>query len=194
MKIYIMTVVTVLTCTFGTFAEHQNYWNLSAGWAQPSDADAKTAGINLGEVDYDAGFVIEGALGMRSDTMPIAVEIALSYLNTEGDFEGKGDVNQWTTMLNGMYYLDLSTEIETYLLGGIGIVSTEAELSEESVTVDIGDTVFGGQLGVGIAQPIDDGCSISLEYKYLFANDFESFGLEVEQGGHSIQIGYTRMY
>ena len=121
--------------------------------------------------------------------MPIAIELALSYLDTEWD-EGTSDVTQWSTMLNGMYFLGLSNELETYLLGGVGIISTEAEF----VSLDIGDTVFGAQLGIGISQAIDEDCSINLEYKYLFANDFESSELEVEQGGHSIQLGYSQMY
>ena len=182
-------LLLIATVALGASAGQGTYWSLSGGWAQPSDADVTFIGVNLGEVEYEAGYIIEGALGVRCAGMPIAIELALSYLDTEWD-EGTSAVNQWSTMLNGMYFLDLSNELETYLLGGVGIISTEVEID----IVDIGDTVFGAQLGIGISQAIDEDCSINLEYKYLFANDFESSELEVEQGGHSIQLGYSQMY
>ena len=182
-------LLLIATVALGASAGQGTYWSLGGGWAQPSDADVTFIGVNLGEVEYEAGYIIEGALGVRCAGMPIAIELALSYLDTEWD-EGTSDVTQWSTMLNGMYFLDLSNELETYLLGGVGIISTEVEID----IVDIGDTVFGAQLGIGISQAIDEDCSINLEYKYLFANDFESSELEVEQGGHSIQLGYSQMY
>ena len=187
----LMIFAWCMLISVGTLADQQAYWNLSAGWAQPGDGDIKSNDKTSGELEYDEGWIIEGALGVRYDSMPAAIEIALSY----SDFDAEGeDVNQWTTMLNGLYFYDLSRDTETYLLGGIGIVSTEAEIGAEDISVEIGDTVFGGQLGAGITQAIDEECSINLEYKYLFADDFESVGIEVEQGCHSIQIGYTRMY
>ena len=194
MKLYVTALMVIITCTIGSFAEKQPYWSLSAGWAQPNDANAKdklTGGAEY-EVEFDAGYIIEGALGVRCAGMPIAIELALSYLDTEDDFDD--DVTQWSTMLNGMYFLDLSSELETYLLGGVGIISTESEIETLFGVEDIGDTVFGAQLGVGISQAIDEDRSLNLEYKYLFANDFEGNGLEIEQGGHSIQLGYTRYY
>jgi hypothetical protein len=57
-------LLLIATVALGASAGQGTYWSLSGGWAQPNDADLKEniiAGQNLGEVEYEAGYIIEGA-------------------------------------------------------------------------------------------------------------------------------------
>ena len=53
-------LVAGLFLTASTMAETIPYWRISSGWAEPGDADLSIVGIDVGEFNYDAGWIIEG--------------------------------------------------------------------------------------------------------------------------------------
>jgi opacity protein-like surface antigen len=189
-----MKKLMVFTCSLliaaGTIADQQSYWSLSAGWAQPSDGDIIESGTTAGEIEYDAGWIIEGAIGNKISDLPIAYELALSYQQNEANMKGDStslDVDVWTLMLNGMYFIDSSSCFTPYGLAGVGLIDYDSD------DID-GDIDFAGQLGAGICYSIDPMTCLNLEYRYLFANNLEINESEVEFNTQILQLGVTYMY
>ena len=197
MKLYVTALLVIITCTIGSFAEKQPYWSLSAGWAQPGDAKASVSGIDVVDVEYDAGWVVEGAVGIKKPRHPLAYELAFSYqkndlkVNTTDivnqalgeSFSVSGDVTIWTLMANGIYMVENESQLTPYGLIGIGILDYDGD-----------DTVLAGQIGIGISYAIDKISDIKLGYRYLFAQDAEESSIEWEIDNHAVQLGYTRYY
>lgn len=53
------------------------------GWAQPGDSDRKLNGTTVSELEYDSGWIIEGAIGNKISDLPNAYELAISYQENE---------------------------------------------------------------------------------------------------------------
>lgn len=98
----LITFTCCIVIAAGAIADQQTYWNLSAGWAQPGDSDVKFNGTTIGDVDYDAGWIIEGSIGNKLSDLPIAYELALSYQQNEANVQDDVDnlstyVTSWQT-------------------------------------------------------------------------------------------------
>jgi opacity protein-like surface antigen len=181
-------LLLIATVALGASAGQGTYWSLSGGWAQPGNADITFNGINVGEFDYDSGWIVEAAYGMITSEN-IAYELAFSYQENDGDYtalEGTFDLDIWTLMLNGMYFLDPVDSITPYGLLGLGAVDYSSD--------DADETVFGGQIGAGLKYQISDMNCWNLEYRYLLAQDIKDDGYEIEVSGHTVQLGYSQMY
>lgn len=179
-----------LLITLGASAEQQKFWSLSAGWAQPGDTEVRSANNqHLYDVEFDAGWVIEGAIGAQISELPIAYELAVAYQQNEMTADNTSeDATIWTVMANGYYLIDCEQSFTPYGLFGVGVLDFDAGDAEE--------TVLAGQVGAGICYPLDDMTCLNFEYRFLFAEDFEDLpgGGDMEFDSQSLQIGYTRMY
>lgn len=184
----LITFTCCIVIAAGTFADQQTYWNLSAGWAQPGDSDVKFNGTTMSDVDYDAGWIIEGSIGNKLSDLPIAYELALSYQQNEANVKDdvdnlSTDVNIWSLMANGMYFIETDSCYTPYGLVGIGFIDFDGD-----------DTVFAGQFGAGLCYSIDATTCMNLEYRYLISQDIEDNGHEIEFDSQTIQLGISYMY
>ena len=185
----LMIFAWCMLISVGTLADQQAYWNLSAGWAQPGDGDIKSNDTTSGELEYDEGWIIEGAIGNKISDLPIAYELAISYQENEANLENEADstdVEIWTVMANGMYLIDTSSCLTPYGLVGVGFLDYDADID--------GDTVFAGQLGAGLCYSIDPTTCLNLEYRFLFTDDLEIHESDVEFDSQTLQLGVTYMY
>lgn len=191
----LITFTCCIVIAAGALADQQTYWNLSAGWAQPGDSDVKIIGTTVSNLDYDAGWIIEGSIGNKLSDLPIAYELALSYQQNEATEQTNAgnlstDVNIWSLMANGMYFIETDSCYTPYGLVGIGFIDYDADAEY----VD-GDTVFAGQFGAGLCYSIDATTCMNLEYRYLISQDIENkYGLEIEFDSQTIQLGISYMY
>jgi opacity protein-like surface antigen len=188
----LITFTCCIVIAAGAIADQQTYWNLSAGWAQPGDSDVKFNGTTMSDVDYDAGWIIEGSIGNKLSDLPIAYELALSYQQNEATKQTNAsnlstDVNIWSLMANGMYFIETDSCYTPYGFVGIGFIDYDADRVG-------GDTVFAGQFGAGLYYSIDATTCMNLEYRYLISQDIEDDGGEIEFDSQTIQLGISYMY
>jgi opacity protein-like surface antigen len=188
----LITFTCCIVIAAGAIADQQTYWNLSAGWAQPGDSDVKFNGTTMSDVDYDAGWIIEGSIGNKLSDLPIAYELALSYQQNEANVKDdvdnlSTDVNIWSLMANGMYFIETDSCYTPYGLVGIGFIDYDADRVGD-------DTVFAGQFGAGLCYSIDATTCMNLEYRYLISQDIEDDGGEIEFDSQTIQLGISYMY
>ena len=188
----LITFTCCIVIAAGAIADQQTYWNLSAGWAQPGDSDVKFNGTTMSDVDYDAGWIIEGSIGNKLSDLPIAYELALSYQQNEANVKDdvdnlSTDVNIWSLMANGMYFIETDSCYTPYGLVGIGFIDYDADRVGD-------DTVFAGQFGAGLYYSIDATTCMNLEYRYLISQDIEDDGGEIEFDSQTIQLGISYMY
>jgi opacity protein-like surface antigen len=188
----LITFTCCIVIAAGAIADQQTYWNLSAGWAQPGDSDVKFNGTTMSDVDYDAGWIIEGSIGNKLSDLPIAYELALSYQQNEATKQTNAsnlstDVNIWSLMANGMYFIETDSCYTPYGLVGIGFIDYDADRVGD-------DTVFAGQFGAGLCYSIDATTCMNLEYRYLISQDIEDDGGEIEFDSQTIQLGISYMY
>lgn len=183
-----------LLITLGANADQRSYWSLSAGWAQPGDTEIyNNANRNhIGDLEFDAGMVIEGAIGNQISDLPVAYELAIAYQQNEvsGNRDGTAisdDATLLTAMANGYYLISCEQSFTPYGMVGIGVLDADIGVVGQ-------DTVLAAQFGAGICYPLDDESCLSLEYRFFVAEDLQDEGGDIELDSQNFQIGYTRYY
>ena len=156
--------------------------------------DISGFGSGTGSVDFDTGFVIEGAFGLAFDNIPLRTEIELSLQQNDvdqfnfdvGSVSGDGeDQRTMAVMWNGYFDIKLDSPFTPYILAGIG----GADVDDDDI-----DTLFAYQLGVGVGYALNENIILDLKYKYFLTEDYEfDDGVDkIEADGlasHQVQIG-----
>jgi opacity protein-like surface antigen len=178
------------------------YVSLSGGYAALTDSDIKGMGVDFGELSYDGGYSIEGAVGFVYDedfneSPNVRAELALSFQENEIDeftdkqgligdpgttySGGDAETEIIAFMLNG--YLDIPTGIALtpYAMAGLGFADVDAELIE--------DTVFAYQIGAGLAWNLNEHIILDLKYKFFMSEDPEESDLKIDISSHQVQAG-----
>ena len=154
-------------------------------WTDPGDT-------GTGSIEFDAGFVLEGAVGLAFDSIPLRTEIELSLQENDidqfnedgssspGDGSGQGTL---AYMWNGYFDIKLNSPLTPYIFAGIG-------------GADVGndDTLLAYQLGAGIGYALNKNIILDLKYKYFMTEDYEVSDStdKLELDGlvsHQVQIG-----
>lgn len=175
------------------------YISLSGGlnFLQENDFsyDIGGFGSGTGSVDFDGGFVIEGAVGLAFDNIPVRTEIELSVQQNDVDqfnFDGLGstsgdgsDQRTLAFMWNGYFDIKTDSSLTPYILAGIG----GADLDDEDI-----DTLFAFQLGAGVGYALNENVILDLKYKYFMTEDYEIVdgADKIEADGltsHQVQFG-----
>ncbi|WP_207485945.1 outer membrane protein [Arenibaculum pallidiluteum] len=158
------------------------YGSLSAGYLQLRDREGTAEGVS-GELEYDAGYAITGAVGYKSG--PFRGELELGYARsgvdtvTGGGLElgADADIDIFTASVNGYYDIQTGTAFTPYLGAGIGL----AHSSIDDVTVSFGgqSETFDGdsstdlllQAEAGLSYAVAPNVSVVPAYRFVWINN-----------------------
>jgi len=176
------------------------YGRVNAGLAIAPDSDIDVTitglGSGAGELSYDTGYTVGGAVGYMMEKFRFEGE--LSYQKNDmdslsgpgGSLSVNGDISALTFLVNG--YIDFTTggPLTPFITAGIGYSKVEADIEGESDD----DNLFTYQLGAGIGYAISEKMTIDLRYRYLGLEDYEYSevgvgSLSAEVSSHNITAG-----
>ncbi|NTU96346.1 MAG: porin family protein [Chlorobiaceae bacterium] len=140
-------------------------------------------------VEYNSGYLVNGAVGLKSDLGRIEAEVGYHRNGVDtyyGSPQSDTDVSVWSFMANGYLDFDMKDQgIAPYVMAGIGV----ADASIQSDTEEYGDTVFAWQVGAGVGIKAADKVSVDLGYRYFKPSDVTWDGSTYSLGSHNILAG-----
>jgi OOP family OmpA-OmpF porin len=204
-------------------AEAKDGWyisgNVGGNILQDADTtDSVTGGSASGEVEFDTGFGLSGAIGRSWG--PWRLEGELSYHKNDLDqanvtsltvagsiFTGLavldlgGDISSLGYMANGYYDFKTKGKWAPFVMAGIGVASINVDATSvagAAITYDESDTVFAYQAGAGIGYNFTPTVSGNLQYR-LFGTTDPTFDdgvdkIESEYQNHSFMVGITKRF
>ena len=220
-RILLTTSVVVLVGGVGLAAvpsaKAKWYVSANAGGTILSDADiTDTAAIGslTGEVDFDTGFGVSGAVGYAYGALRFEGEI--SYRKNDlgdlqvnsltlggttisgalGTFALDGDTTALGFMANGWYDFDTGTPWVPFVGAGVGVAEINIDIESLAgipIIYDESDTVLAYQAGVGLGYKVTPKTTISLSYRFFgtadpeFDDGFDK--IDSEYTNHSVMIG-----
>ena len=164
------------------------YVGVNGGVSILSDSEISDDSVDM---SYDTGYNVEGVIGYTFNAW--RAELALSWqkndLDKYGPYPITGDLTVFGGMLNGYYDFKAGAGFTPYLLAGLGVLNVNLDFDEAGV--DESNTLFAGQLGVGVGYAVTKNVILDLKYKYFMSQDFEidSGSWDISLTGHQIQFG-----
>ena len=180
-------------------AEMTPYISFSGGFnlLDNDDSDYKVGAAKYSSnFDFDEGYIVEGALGVRFTSF-LRTELAVSYQDNDFDNSYKipsqpheipglpsglsntkhssGSISVTAYMLNGYVDFQNKTKFTPYILVGIGYAQSRAD----SFGVLEEDSQCAYQVGAGVGIALSD--AIVLDFKYKFFSTFDQFQFANEQ-------------
>lgn len=197
------------------------YVSGNAGVSSLRESSSKgtiTGGSATGDVDFDTGFGLSGAIGHASG--PFRLEGELSYRKNDLDqidvktvlagtilFTGsavlalEGDVSSFGFMANGFYDFDIGGNWAPFVMAGIGGAKINLDATSvggTAVTYDESDTVFAYQAGAGIGYKFSPTTTANLQYRFFGTSDptFDDGTVEIdgEYQSHNFWVGITQRF
>lgn len=163
-------------------AEVSPYVSLSGGVGIAHSSDIKlNSGYTFlsgdGEVKYDAGYAIEGAVGASMDSF--RAEFALGYQENSIDSisnntANNSDLSVLSYMVNCYADLAKENEISPYIMAGLGGATVDAKYE----TLSDNSSVFAWQIGVGASYAASENVTFDLGYRY-----FATAGVDLSEYG-----------
>jgi len=157
------------------------YVELNLGPSIAEDSDISGGGLS-GEVDFDTGFAVGGAVGYRLSN-GLRAEGNVSYRETDVDevtgggiaLDGAGDVSLVTVMANIYYDFDLGSPVKPFIGGGIGvgIIDIDSDDSMNVLVVNDDSVEFAWNIMVGAGYGLTESIDLSFGYRYLGTTDPE---------------------
>jgi len=164
------------------------YISLRGGAVVPGDSDVKysgSGGSGNATLSYKSGYILEGAFGysfgdavMSCAGFPSRLEIALGYAMFDWDTwteagiaydESRNSTSFLNVMLNGYWDFENQSRFTPFALAGLGFTRAAFDHNNNSYT----DTVFAGQLGIGVSWALSSMFSIDATYRYFLSQDIE---------------------
>ena len=170
--------------------------NLGALFVNDSDINE---GSDTGEITFDTGFGLTGALG-RTLGNGNRVEIELGYRTSDidkitidgiGTAEIDGDITTLSLMGNAYYDFAADSDFSPFIGGGVGFANIEADID------DFGsedDTVFAYQLCLGMSFAVNEKSNIDLQYRFFGTSDPDFDGTDAEYTTHNVMIGLRHTF
>ncbi len=215
MKRFLITMIfaAVFMATSAQAANGKMYFSGNLGVSLLSDSDINRPGAFAftGEVTYDPGFRVGGALGYDFGSFRAEGEIAYRSNDTdEGAIFGvccgpvDGDVSALSFMANGYYDFHMaSSPLVPYLGLGVGFANVTADITAPTISslalIDDSDIVFAYQFMAGVGYNINPTTTLTVDYRYFATSDPEfpsgpAFipglsDIESEYSNHSFNIG-----
>lgn len=185
------------------------YGELRGGASFPDDADTDFGGGIDGDLSFDTGWLIEGAVGYAHES-GLRGEIAGGYRTNDldefdwsgvGDVDFEGDIEAFTLLANVYYDFDLSAyggatgtaaNFVPFVGGGLGVAYLNANLEEinnVSLNDEEDDTVFAWQIVAGFAYNFTPNVAATVRYAYFATSDPEFDDVDSEYSGHNVLAG-----
>ncbi len=166
------------------------YVSIGGGLDFPEDQEETVGGTDV-DIDVDSGFVADLAVGTNVGEN-IRAELAFAYRSADLDeattggnrAEADGDVTNIAVMLNGYYDVPFEWFVRPYVGAGIGVAFADVdEVTVGGVTTSGDDsTEFAFQGIVGLAYPVWDGLTLTVDYRYFGTTD-DDIGSNTVQAG-----------
>jgi len=148
------------------------YVKVLAKYVMPSDPE-----FRMLEIESDNGYGFGGAVGVHFDQFRVEAEVAyqetdidaftLSSRTGPGIGIGSGDTKITTYMVNGYYEFPIAQGFGIYVTAGLGMGTTEFELSE----FDDDDTNFAWKGGAGVSYTFNRNLAMDLGWEYIGLGD-----------------------
>ena len=198
-KSWLLAALLAAGLPFAAQAQSSGYYlGVGVGADFQSDADLSGSGINT-SLDTDPGPAGSLTLGYKYGNH-FRTEIEGTYRNVDGDSVSGtgagGDVGAWSAMINGLYDFDTGSSFTPYLGLGAGVVRVDYDgISPVGGSrIDDADTLLAAQGIAGVAYAIRDNLDLTVDYRYLLAQDPEfrtdaGTGVDSEFQEQRIMIG-----
>ena len=208
---------------FATPAAAADGWyasgNVGGAALQESFSTGKVGALTAtGDVDFDTGYGLSGAIGYASG--PFRLEGELSYrindldqVDVESLAAGsiiftnlgvaalQGDVSSFGFMANGFYDFDIGSNWTPFVMAGIGGASINLDATSVggvAVTYDESDTVLAYQVGAGIGYKFSPTTTANFQYRFFGTSDptFNDGTVEIdgEYLSHNFWVGITQRF
>ena len=164
------------------------YVSLSGGLGLLNNS---TVDGNDDAIEYDAGYLINGAVGMKGDSIRLEAEVGYHRNGVDSSiYYGPIDahVSMWTFMANGYYDFELSNgDVSPFVMAGLGIA--DASISDGNWGQESSSTEFAWQLGAGVGIKTANNTTVDLGYRYLSPSDATFDGAKVSLGSSNFLVG-----
>ena len=132
--------------------------------------------VQILEVESDSGWGLGGAVGMQFNQFRVEAEIA-HQINDIDAISGSnivlgvpsGDIRITSYMVNGYYEFPISGGFGIYVMGGLGMATTDINIQ----SVDDNDTTFAFKAGAGVSYNFTSNMAMDFGYEYLNVDDVE---------------------
>jgi opacity protein-like surface antigen len=142
-------------------------------------------------IEYDAGYLINGAVGMKGDNMRLEAEVGYHRNGVDSSiYYGPvgAHVSMWTFMANGYYDFELSNgDVSPFVMAGLGIA--DASISDGNWGQESSSTEFAWQLGAGVGIKTASNTTVDFGYRYLSPSDAKFDGAKVSLGSSNFLVG-----
>lgn len=136
-----------------------------------------------GEVSFDNGFIVGGAIGYRA-LSGLRGELELSYaemdldqasgslfdaqdvLVVSGEVDLGGDMGVLFVLANGWYDFNAQGSLQPYIGGGLGVGFTDVDVTFDGAKFGDSDTGFAFQLGAGVKWAMTRSVDLDVGYRF----------------------------
>ena len=170
--------------TYASAKGHYVSGNIGLAMANDSDLTISTIPGITANIEYDTGLALGLALGYDFGNARVEGEIAyqkndfnkMSLLGVDIDLTG--DATLLSLLVNGYYDFANSSVFTPYIGGGLGFAKVEVD-----------DTVFAYQMGIGVGYAVNEKVTIDTKYRYFATSDIEFYTTETEFASHNFLFG-----
>ena len=185
------------------------------GIADAIDADAElgfSSGITLlGAFGCDYGdYRLEGELGYQANDVdsfgifiPDYYDIGEDSADLDESIDLDGDITVLSLLVNGYYDIDLGGGVELSPTVGVGVAQVSVDdvnvdMSNipngngdglDEIGLDISETTFAYQAGIGLGIPLGDNIMLDARYRYFATTDFTVLVVNTNIESHSALLG-----
>jgi opacity protein-like surface antigen len=179
------------------------YVSGSVGLGYMTDSEVDVSGVHAADLEYDSGFLVTGAVGVKADMYRLEAEVGYQTndLNkftepgSTGEAVTDGSLNTFSVLANG--YLDFGmtdSKIVPFVTAGVGLASVGLEsTSDFGGDIDVDDTVLAYQLGAGMGIELSPSVMMDVRYRYFATADpeFDVDGekLKLDVDSHNVMLG-----
>ena len=190
MKKIILPLLVAGMCAAPSLAQAMSnpYVSLSGGLGLLNNS---TVDGNDDAIEYDAGYLINGAVGMKGDNMRLEAEVGYHRNGIDSSIYSapvEAHVSMWTFMANGYYDFELNNgDVSPYVMAGLGIA--DASISDGNWGQESSSTEFAWQLGAGVGIKTASNTTVDFGYRYLAPSDANFDVAKVSLGSSNFLVG-----
>jgi len=178
------------------------YLRLSGGALVMDDIKMSGGGLT-GELSFDTGWVVSGAIGYNLSPQ-FAVEAELTYLTADFDTASvagvgsapvDGDLSSFLTMVNANFHPMAGGSFDPYIGAGIGMAFSEVSIDSVggaplNRSADSEDLAL--QANAGFDMNLGNGKKVGAQYRYIWT-DTGTSGMD-DITGHALTLNFTTTF
>ena len=215
LSLVMVFLVAVAFTTTGYSAEKYVSGNIGMSWMSDTELEDIVGVLEAGgdnvELGFSSGITLLGAFGCDYGDYRLEGELgyqnndvdALSWSNSEFDGEDgsidlEGDITILSLLVNGYYDIDLGGGVELSPTVGVGVAQVSVddvnlddlpEQFPDEIGLDISETTFAYQAGIGLGIPLGDNIMLDARYRYFATTDFTTLIINTNIESHNALLG-----